>query len=155
MADATEEELEAKAKAKKKKLMIGGLVIAGLAYQFVLKGSPPPEEDDAAAVEVVIEEGEIAPLEEMVVNLADADEIHYLRLGVGAALSADFALADIETELPKVNDVVIDVVSTKTFTELRKPNATTSLKEEISAAVLEVFPDGEVVRVIFTTFVMQ
>ena len=39
--------------------------------------------------------------------------------------------------------------------ELRIVGATTALKEEISVAVAEVFPDGEVVRVIFTTFVMQ
>ena len=54
-----------------------------------------------------------------------------------------------------MNDVVIDTVSTKTFDELRKEGATTALKDEISVAAQEVFPDGEVVRVIFTTFVMQ
>ncbi len=154
MADATEEEAEAAAKAKKKKMIIGGVVVAALAYQFVLKGSPPPEEVVDPA-EVVIEEGEIAPLEELVVNLADTDEIHYLRLGGAAVINAEFALADIEAQLPKVNDVVIDTVATKTFDELRQRGATTALKEEISAATQEVFPDGEVVRVIFTTFVMQ
>lgn len=159
MADEeTDEEAAAAAAAAKKKKMIGLVVVAGLLYQFVLKGSPPPEEEEAAAeaaAELVVEEGEIAPLEELVVNLADQDELHYLRLGVAAVLSVDFPLADIEPELLKVNDVVIDVVSRKTFAELRVTGATTALKEEISLAVQEAFPDGEVVRVIFTTFVMQ
>lgn len=155
--ETTDEEAEAAAKAAKKKKMIGLVVVAGLLYQFVLKGSPPPEEEALAEeeVEVVLEEGEIAPLDELVVNLADQDELHYLRVGVAAVLSIDFPLADVETQLPKVNDVVIDVVSRKTFTELRQVGATTDLKAEISAAVAEAFPEGEVVRVIFTTFVMQ
>ena len=54
-----------------------------------------------------------------------------------------------------MSDIVIDVVSQKTFTELRIPGSTTALKEEISAAVAEAFPEGEIVRVIFTTYVMQ
>ncbi|MEM7286129.1 MAG: flagellar basal body-associated FliL family protein [Actinomycetota bacterium] len=160
MAEETtdEEAAEAAAKAKKKKMIIGIVVGGALLYNFVLKGSPPPEDETvagAAPVEVVVEEGEIAPLEELVVNLADQDELHYLRVGVGAVLSIDFALADVEPMLPKVNDIVIDVVSQKTFTELRIPGSTTALKEEISAAVAEAFPEGEVVRVIFTTYVMQ
>ena len=160
MAEETDEEAaEAAAKAKKKKMIIGLVVGGGLLYNFVLKGSPPPEEETvagaAAEVEVVVEEGEIAPIEELVVNLADQDELHYLRVGVGAVLSIDTVLADIEPQLPKVSDIVIDVVSQKTFTELRIPGSTTALKEEISAAVAEAFPEGEVVRVIFTTYVMQ
>jgi len=151
MADETEEEAEAAAKAKKKKMMIGVLIIAGLAYQFVLKGSPPPE--DEAAVEEVVEiiEGDIASMEEMVVNLADTDQVRYLRLGVAAVLNAEFALEVVEPQLAKVSDVVIDVVSTKTFDELRETGATTALKEEISIALQDVFEEGEVVRVVFTT----
>ncbi len=155
--EETDEEAAKAAAAAKKKKIIGLVVVAGLLYQFVLKGSPPPEEDAEAAEleEVVVEEGEIAPLEELVVNLADQDALHYLRLGVAAVLSVDFVLADIELQLVKVNDVVIDVVSRKTFVELRQPGATQALKEEISIAVQETFPDGEVIRVIFTNFVMQ
>ncbi len=161
MAEETDDEAaaEAAAKAKKKKMMIGLVVGGGLLYQFVLKSPPPPEDETVAgaeaAVEEVVEEGEIATLEELVVNLADPDELHYLRVGVGAVLSVDAVLADIEPQLPKVSDIVIDVVSQKTFTELRIPGSTTALKEEISAAVAEAFPEGEVVRVIFTTYVMQ
>ena len=159
MAEETtdEEAAEAAAKAKKKKMIIGLVVGGGLLYNFVLKGSPPPEEETVAgaAVEVVVEEGEIAPIEELVVNLADQDELHYLRVGVGAVLSLETVLADIEPQLPKVSDIVIDVVSQKTFTELRIPGSTTALKEEISVAVAEAFPEGEIVRVIFTTYVMQ
>ena len=50
---------------------------------------------------------------------------------------------------------MIDVVSTKTFAELRAPGATADLKDEISEAARAAFDDERVVRVIFTTFVMQ
>jgi flagellar FliL protein len=155
MADETDDDAAA-AKKKKKKMMIGGLVVAGLAYQFVLKPSPPAEDPAAAAAEeAVVEEGEVATIEEMVVNLADRDEVHYLRVGVGVVLELGIAVADIEPELAKINDVVIDIVSTKTFEELRAPGATASLKDEISEAARAAFDDERVVRIIFTSFVMQ
>jgi len=158
MAEELDEEAEAaaKAKKKKKKMIIGLLLVVGLAYQFVLKKPPPPEDEAMAEeVEVVIEEGEIAPMGELVVNLADVDQIHYLRLSVAAVLNAEFTLELIEPQLPKVSDVIIDTVSAKTFAELRETGATVKLKEEISLALQDVFEEGEIVRVIFTTFVMQ
>jgi flagellar protein FliL len=155
MADATDEEAAAAAKKKKKKMIIGGLVVAGLAYQFVLKPSPPAEDPAAAEAAEVIEEGEVATIEELVVNLADRNEVHYLRVGVGVVLEAGIAIADIEPELAKVNDVVIDIVSTKTFDELRAPGATADLKRELSVAARAAFDDERVVRIIFTNFVMQ
>lgn len=151
---AEEEDEAAAAAAKKKKMMIGGLIAAVLVYQFVLKSSDPIEAEAVEEVPEVVE-GEIAPIEELVVNLADTDAVHYLRVGVAAVLAEGTLAVDMENQLPKVNDVVIDVVAEKTFDELREPGSTLALKEEISAAVQEAFPDGEVVRVIFTTFVMQ
>jgi len=147
-----EEATEGSEKKKgKKKLVIVVLLVGGLVYQFVLK-SPPPE--DAAAAEVV-EEGEVAVIEELVVNLADRDTTHYLRVGIGVVLEAGVAVADIEPELAKINDIVIDVVSTKTFAELREVGATSELKDEISLAARAAFNDERVVRLIFTSFVMQ
>lgn len=156
MADATDDDAAA-AKKKKKKMMIGGLLAAGLAYQFVLKKPPPTEEEAAAAAaaEAEIVEGEVATIEELVVNLADQDEVHYVRVGVGVVLVEGVLIADIETQLPKVNDIVIDVLSTKTYEELRRPGATVALKDEISEAAVAAFDEETVVRVIFTTFVMQ
>jgi flagellar protein FliL len=141
-----------KKKKGKKKLVIVVLLVGGLVYQFVLKKSPPPE--DAAAAEVV-EEGEVAVIEELVVNLADRDSTHYLRVGIGVVLEAGIAVADIEPELAKINDIVIDVVSTKTYADLREPGSTSELKDEISLAARAAFDDERVVRLIFTSFVMQ
>jgi len=156
MADETDDDAAAAAaKKKKKKMIIGGLLVAGLAYQFVLKPKPPAEDAAAAAEAAVVEEGEVATIEELVVNLADTDEVRYLRVGVGVVLEAGIPSADIEPELAKVNDVVIDVVSTKTYAELRAPRATRALKDEISEKVRVAFDEERVVRVIFTTFVMQ
>lgn len=144
-----------KKKKGKKKLLLVLVVVGGLVYQFVLKSSPPPEDAAAAAEEEVVEEGEVAVIEELVVNLADRDETHYLRVGIGVVLEAGIAVADIEPELAKINDIVIDVVSTKTYAELREPGATSDLKDEISRIARAAFDDERVVRIIFTSFVMQ
>lgn len=137
-------------------MMIGAVVAAGAAYKFVL--APPPAEPAAAegSAEATPEpEGEVAPIPELVVNLASTEEIHYARVGVAAVLAEGIEPAAMEGQLPKISDIVIDIVSRHTFEELREPDAVSTLKEEISEQAAEAFPEGEVVRVIFTTFVMQ
>lgn len=149
MADEKDEK-----KSKKKPMILVGLLVAGGAYKFVL-APKPAEPADAAEAEVEVVEGEVAPVPELVVNLADTDEVHYARIGVAAVLEEGIAIADVEAELPKISDIVIDIVSSKTFAELREEGATVKLKEEITEATREAFDEERVVRVIFTSFVMQ
>lgn len=140
----------------KKVMMIGAVALAGAAYKFVLAPAPSDAaaEGEAAAEEEVVE-GDVAPVPELVVNLADTDQVHYVRVGVAVVLAEGIDPGAFETQLPKVSDVVIDIISSKTFDEVRGAGATVELKDEISEATREVFPEGEVVRVIFTTFVTQ
>lgn len=161
MAEETEEELAAAAAAKKKKMMIiGGVVAAGLVYRFVLSGGSAEETPEALAsvdeaVVEVIAEGDIIPIPEMTLNLADADELHFARVGIAVVLQEGEDPVVSATKMPLVQDVVVDVISAKTLTELREPGAKEALKEEISELAREAFAGETVSRVIFTSFVMQ
>ncbi|MCB0995923.1 MAG: flagellar basal body-associated FliL family protein [Acidimicrobiales bacterium] len=142
-------------KGKKKKAIIAGVVLLGAAYQFVLKPSPPPEDPAAAGEEVEIEEGDVVPLPELVVNLADTEEIRYLRVGVAVVLEKGVDGGAVEPELPRISDIVIDMASEYTFEELRADGAKQALKDRLSEAARIEFDDSTVARIIFTTFVMQ
>lgn len=148
---------EGKPKSKKKLMMVGAVLAAAGAYKFVLAPKPaePAAADGAAATATPAPEGDVAPIPELVVNLASEGEVHYARIGVGAVLAEGIQPSAIEGQLPKISDIVIEIVSRHSFAELREPDAVAELKAEISTRAVEAFPEGEVVRVIFTTFVMQ
>lgn len=144
-----------KKKGGKLKLIVAVAVVGALAYQFLLAPEgTPAEAGETAAAEDVIEEGESLPVPELTLNLAD-DQLHYLRVGVALILEKGVAKGDVEPDLAKASDVVIDVLSAKTFDELRSPEAKTQVKAELSEKVRAAYNNEKVARVIFTSFVMQ
>lgn len=154
--DETTDEDEAAAKSAKKKKIIGAVVAAALLYNFVLKPKPAPEEEVLPeGVEAVIAEGEVVPIPELVLNLADEDELRYLRVGAAVILEEGAVAADFEPNAPIVSDIMVDLLSSKTIADLRAPGAKEEAKEELSALAREAFDDAVIARIIFTSFVMQ
>jgi flagellar FliL protein len=154
-----EEDAAAAAAAKKKKMIIGAVLAAGAVYQFVLSGGGDVPPDALASVDEMVEEqvdeGDIIPIPEMTLNLADEDELRFARIGLAVVLLEGEDPVIAATKMPLVQDVVVDVVGDMTFAELRAPGAKEALKETVSELSREAF-DGEVVsRVLFTSFVMQ
>jgi flagellar basal body-associated protein FliL len=142
-------------KKKSKLPMIVGAAILGIvAYKFVLAPPAPAEPAAAEGETAAIEEGAVVPLPELVLNLAD-HEPRYLRVGIALILEAGVSIEKVEEELPIASDVAVDLLSSKTYAELREPGAKQLIKEELSKQVREAFHDEKVVRVLFTSFVMQ
>ena len=143
-------------KKNKLPMILGVVVVAIVGYKFVLAPKPAPAEPAAAAdgAEEVLAEGTVASLPELVLNLADV-EPRYLRVGIALILEAGVSIESVEEELPIASDVAVDLLSAKTFSELREPGAKQIVKEELSKKVREAFHGEKVVRVIFTSFVMQ
>ena len=153
---AEEEGEEGKGKGKGKFVVIGVVVAAAL-YKFVLAPAPAEEAVDGVDenAERVVEEGEIFPLEELVVNLTDEDESRYLRVGLALVLELGTAPDSMETEAPIAIDAAIDYLSAQSFADLREPGSKTEIRDELSARIREAYGDEKVVRVLLTTFVMQ
>ena len=139
-------------------MLIVGVVVAAVAvYRFVLAPAPAEEPVDGVeeAAERVLEEGEIFPLEELVVNLADADENRYLRVGLALVLEAGTGSGSMEAEAPIAIDAAIDYLSAQSFEDLMAPGSKTEVREELSTRIRAAYDDAKVVRVLLTTFVMQ
>lgn len=151
----TEEDAEEGGKDKKK--MIIGVVAAALVYNFVLKPAPVEEDPEAIdeAAERVLEEGDIFPMEELVVNLTDTDQNRYLRVGIALVLEAGTSPDAMEAESPIAVDAAIDYLSAQSFEDLREPGSKTTVREELSTLIRAAYEDEKVVRVLLTTFVMQ
>jgi flagellar basal body-associated protein FliL len=158
MAAKKKDEEEKKKNPKVK--IIAAIAVAAVAYKFVLAPKPkaePPAEQAGAAEK--IEEGAVVSLPELTLNLADTGSTRYLRVGVALILEKGAGGGGhgggIEEELPIASDVIVDVLSGKTYAELAAPGAKTAVKAELSEKVREAFHDEKVARVIFTSFVMQ
>lgn len=153
----TEDDAEESGGKDKKKLIIGGVVAVALVYNFVLKPAPAEEDPEAIddAAERVIEEGDIFPMEELVVNLTDTDENRYLRVGLALVLEAGVSPESMESESPIAVDAAIDYLSAQSFADLRAPGSKTTVREELSTLIRAAYDDEKVVRVLLTTFVMQ
>jgi flagellar FliL protein len=155
------EEEEAKGGGKKKLLMIvlpAVLVLAGGGY-FMMGGSGDAEAAEAeaaaaAAAEEVVE-GEVIEVGKMTVNLADEDELRYARVGIAVVLSATADSAVVGTKIPLVQDSAITVIAGMTSGELRSPAGIETLRSMLTADAQEIFPDGDVVRVVLTEMIIQ
>jgi flagellar basal body-associated protein FliL len=139
-------------KAKKLPMLIGVLLVAAAGYKFML--APAPAATSKPGTPAVVEEGPAVPLPELVLNLADS-EPRYLRVGIALILEKGTSTDGVKDELPIASDVAVDVLSSKTYAALHRPGAKQAIKEELSRKVRKAFHDEKVVRVIFTSFVMQ
>jgi flagellar basal body-associated protein FliL len=153
---AEEEDEGGKGKRKGKMIAVGLVGIAAL-YKFVLAPAPAEEAVDAIdeQAERVIEEGDIFPMEELVVNLTDRDDSRYLRVGLALVLEAGTSPDSMETEAPIAIDAAIDYLSAQSFADLREPGSKSEIRDELSARIRAAYGDEKVVRVLLTTFVMQ
>ena len=141
--------------AKLKPVLVIIAVVAG--YKFVLAPKPATivaSGVSAAAVEKPLVEGPIVTIPELVLNLAGGER-HYLRIGAALVLEKGVNPETFAEEVPLASDVLVDVLSEKTPEELSKPGAKTELKAELSEKVREAFEGKKVIRVVFTSFVMQ
>lgn len=155
--DDEEEEEEGGGGKKKIIMIVGVLAIGGAAYQFVLKPSPPPDELAAAEEEMVeeIAEGEIVEMEEMILNIGDAENPGFLRIGLALVLDESTTAADFEAESAIAKDVAIQYLSSISQDQLRSPEGRQLAKDELGMLIREAYGEEKVVRLLFTALVMQ
>ena len=92
---------------------------------------------------------------ELVVNLADADQVRYLKMAPVLEVRGRVSESDEDEVKTRVRDAIIGVVSSKHFAGLIKPDGKKKLKKEIIAVVNERLDRAEVVNVYFNEFAMQ
>ena len=90
-----------------------------------------------------------------IINLADADADRYLKVTMNFELSDPLATAELEQIKPKVRDLVLGVLTVKTFKDLNNFEGKQRLKEEIAMRVNTHLTKGKIVQVYFTDFVVQ
>lgn len=125
---------------------------AGMGIAKLRKPAAP-----AAAHAAVAEPSAPVTFDELLVNLADKDQAHYLKVQVVLMVKgvSEGHGGGLEAETPQIRDAMIMTMSQRTFRELLAPEGKTSLKKSLRQRVNGVLKDDRVTDVYFTSFAMQ
>ncbi len=151
MVDQVQEVVE---KGGKKKIfvIVGALAVVGAAYFFLFAGS-----GGASAEEVAVEE----PVEGAVIDgatmtvalLGDGD--HFVRVSFAVVLveGADSALVGNRIQI--LQDAALTTIAGYTAADLKTVEGLDRLRSDLTARSQDVYPDGEVIRVVLTEVIVQ
>ena len=94
--------------------------------------------------------GKIVPLDSFVVNISDRERDRYLKLKTELELSDE-----LDQRMPQIRDLIISLLGSKSFEEVRTIEGKNFLREEILLRINSLLVSGKVKRVFFTEFVVQ
>jgi len=99
--------------------------------------------------------GVIFDLDPFVVNLADQQEIRYLKVTIKLELDQPIYKPDVENHLPQIRDSLLVLLSSKDYASIRTVEGKMDLRGEIIHRVNTVLQGDKVKGVYFTEFVAQ
>ncbi len=110
---------------------------------------PEAEDEDPDAAPIFVDIADIT------INLADTDVSRFLRAKIKLELRNEAAQARVEQQMIKINDMVLTLLSSKTFAEIRTPQGKYDLKEDIVYRINRLVGGKPIKNMYFTDFVSQ
>jgi flagellar FliL protein len=92
---------------------------------------------------------------DLIVNPAGTGGLRYLLTSVGIEVTNEQAFAEIQSKEVIVNDILINVFSSKTLEELSDVSRRKELRREIAKKINEILDYGRVRNVYFSKFIIQ
>jgi flagellar basal body-associated protein FliL len=151
-----EEAVAEEAKKGKGKLIgiVGGAVVLLGAVYFLFLGGGGGEEEAGVTTTTIPVEGAVIESDQMTVTLAD-DPVRYARITFAVVLPEGGDSAVVGDKMPLLKDGVLDVVAGLFAADLVGQTGLDSLRSDLTAKALEIYPDGEVLRVVLTEVLVQ
>ena len=170
MADQPEEAAKAKPKSRQLRILVAGLIflVAGgvtfLAFSYI-KGKYAPGARASGQAAATTKTGSrtefdepksVLLLDPFLVNLADKDQVRYVKASFQLGLEdpANEA-AKSPAALAAIRDAIISILTAKTSDQILTPEGKGILRQEICKRVNEVAPKAKVRSVFIVDFVVQ
>jgi flagellar protein FliL len=99
--------------------------------------------------------GSVYSLGEIVVNLADMSTMRYLKVSIALGFVEKVPEEQFKEDQAVLRDIVIGVLTRKTFDQLHRKGGIDHLKKEILASAAARFHGGTVAEVYLEAFAMQ
>ncbi len=110
---------------------------------------PEAEDEDPDAPPVFLD------LADITINLADTDVSRFLRAKIKLELKNEDVRPRVEQHMVEINDMVLTLLSSKTFAEIRTPQGKYDLKEDLVYRINRLVGGKPVKNMYFTDFVSQ
>lgn len=99
--------------------------------------------------------GGMRPLDPFLANLADETSSRYLKMSLQVEFVDAEPPAAFEARLPQIRDVILTLVTSKTFADIRTPEGKERLREDVIDRINHVLAQDAVKSVYFTEFIVQ
>jgi len=161
--ESATEEAPAKVESGKKMMVLGlaGVLLlggGGGAAWFFMGGENAEEGKHAKeshGEEHADEPGPVMELDPFLLNLADRDEVRFLKVSIKLELDRPEEKTDFQNRVPAIRDALLVLLSSKESQLLRTVNGKRRIREEIMTRVNGVMNKGKIANVFFTEFIIQ
>lgn len=99
--------------------------------------------------------GVMYDLGSFLVNLADKNANTYAKVSITLELSNEKVQQEVVKRLPIIKDAVINLLSSKTYDEIRTPEGKEELRLELIKRINAILVTGGVQNIYFTQFIVQ
>lgn len=93
------------------------------------------------------EEGEVVEIGQLTVSLEDS-ETRYARVGLAVVLDREAVVEEVEGRFPLLKDAAVLTIAERSPDDLRSREGLEDLKASLSEIAGDIYPNGEVLRVI-------
>ncbi len=97
--------------------------------------------------------GKMIPMETFYVNLAGNRGNRLLKVNMELEVESEKVIEEIEKRKPQIRDIIIIILSSKTFKDLESREGKEGLRDEIKDAVNSFLTKGRIKHVHFTEFI--
>jgi len=99
--------------------------------------------------------GSMRPLDPFLANLADENVQRYLKMSIQVEFVGAEPPVAFDARLPQTRDVILTLVTSKSFADIRTPEGKERLREDIIDRINHVLAQDAVKSVYFTEFIVQ
>lgn len=100
--------------------------------------------------------GPMYPMDQIIVNLmTSSGGKRYLKTAIVLELSIAEMQPELDTKRDVIRDIIITILSSKTFEEIQTTKGKQKLKDELQERINEILVDGRISNIFFTDFMVQ
>lgn len=116
----------------------------------VIKGESEAQHHEKNQQEFI---GKLVPLETFLVNLAGSRGRKLMKINMELEVDNGEVMAEVEQLKPKIRDIIIIILSGKTYAQVANKEGKDTLRDEIRDQVNLFLTKGQIKRVYFTEFI--
>ncbi|MNJ99877.1 flagellar basal body-associated protein FliL [compost metagenome] len=119
--------------------------------EHVIKGEADAQHKEATEEKEVV--GKVVPLETFIVNLAGSKGRKVAKVNMELELKGEKATEEIEKRKAQIRDIIIIILSSKTYEEVSLREGKDNLRNEIKDTINSFLVSGKISNVFFTEFI--